>query len=646
MEPGWYEADFVLSDKGGRELLRHDAAFAVLDTDTRKAGYESPFFSWNFGGPHMTLREIDKIGKLLFDAGVRNTQVESEKVGAPWKLTMGQLPRLAPKSSDPVEADREMQVLITNRLAKFPHARMALIFHESGGGPFPLELLGGKTEVADKQAAYDKAKTDQALVIAKAYRKYAPQIKLVVGNSGTATPGLLAALFRGRFPREYLDFIGEESVGMTMPPELSVARENWILRETARVFGYGDVPISACYEWKCRRSRHLGLERYAEWGVRDILIGLAWRQPLVPTGALPDVGSSYYNTVWGDEAFTPLPQVYPKPTYPAVATATRVLDSVRFSRQIPTGSRTVYALEFTRGAEFIYAFWTARGEADLRLTLEKDAACRLTELLGRSAAVASAGGSLALTAGEGPRFLASPAAIKSMALAGARRFPREAPPAAGFTVANAMDKPEEWVADGSVDPRLDVPARSPVEKTTFRRPGAYALRAAVDAEKGPCLELELLPTNGCPALMQEYVFLKLKQPALLPGEPATIGLWVKGNSSWGKLFWEIEDAEGERWLSAGSGGYGCDVYDWPELAGLNFDGWHFLKFPLTGLSPVKVASPGQDGFQWQHNGAGNRQIDYPIKATGIAVSMPRQALNLLEMEPVETVIRLKDLGAY
>ena len=33
----------------------------------------------------------------------------------------------------------------------------------------------------------------------------------------------------------------------------------------------------------------LGLERHAEWNVRDVLIGHAWRQPLIPTAGLPDV---------------------------------------------------------------------------------------------------------------------------------------------------------------------------------------------------------------------------------------------------------------------------------------------------------------------------------------------------------------------
>lgn len=644
---GWYGVDYTLSAREGQELLRHTAFFALIDKDTRKAGYESPYFAWNFGGPHGTITNIAQVGELLLNAGIRNTQVASEKVGEPWKLTMGQLPYIRSRSKDPAEADQELEKLIKASLEKYPHATMALIFHESGGGPYPLELLGGKTEVDAKQSEYDKAKTAGALALAKAYRKWAPQIRLVIGNSGSVTPGLLASLFRGGFPREYLDFMGEETVGMTIPPELSVGKANWILRETARVFGYGEVPVSACFEWKCRRSRHLGLLRFAEWNARDILIGLAWRQPLVPTVGLPDVGSSYYNSVWGDEAFTPYPQVYPKPSYAAVSTATRVLDCVRFVRMIPTGSRTVYALEFTRGDEFVYAFWTARGELDLTLALEKDSPCRLTELLGRSTAVKSVSGALTLHVGEGAQYLTSPVAVKGVTGLGERHFPREQPPAgAAVVVANALDKPGEWQVDSAIDPRLDVPAKAPVTSDSFRRPGVYELRAATDEEKGPCLELELIQTNDCPALMQEYTFLKLRQPVDLSGRPGTIGMWVRGNSSWGKLFWEVEDADGERWLSAGSGGYGCDAYDWQEQAGLNFDGWNFIQFPITSLSPIKINAPGQDGYQWQYKGVGNRRLDYPLKITGVAVSMPRQALNLLEMERVRTVIRMKDLSVY
>ncbi|OGV55634.1 MAG: hypothetical protein A2X49_02715 [Lentisphaerae bacterium GWF2_52_8] len=644
---GWYSVDYKLLGKDGSELLKHKAYFALIDSDKRKAGYDSPYFAWNFGGAHGTIKDINVSGPLLLKAGIRSTHVANEKVGEPWKLALKQLPRISPKAKDPQAAEKEIEDLIKGMLERFPHAQMALIFHESGGGPFPLEIVGGKTELDEKQAEYDKKKADHLEMIAKAYRKLAPQIKLVVGNSGNSNPGLLASLFRAKVPREYIDYLGEESIGATMPPELSVAQENWVMQEVARVFGYGEIPVCACYEWKCRRSRNLGLERFAEWNVRDILIGHAWKQPLIPTVALPDVGTSYYNTVWGDEAFTHNPQVYPKPGYPAVSTATQVLDCAKFERMVPTGSLTVYALEFKRGNEFIYAFWTARGELDATLDFEKDGNIRMTEMLGRSSDLKSSGGKLKLHIGEGAVYLTSPVALKAVSSLGERSFPREQAPAdAKIFVASKMDKAEDWKLDMSVDPRIDVPAKAPISSYSFRRPGKYELRQVKDEKKGDCLELELIKEGDCPALMQEYTFLKLAKPLEIPGTPATVGLWVKGNSSWGKIFWELEDAEGEKWISAGTGGYGCNAYDWPEQAGINFDGWNFVQFPITDKSPVKVESPGQNGFQWQHNGTGNRKIDYPVKLTGLAISMPRQALDILKMEPVKASIRLGGLGAY
>ena len=79
--------------------------------------------------------------------------------------------------------------------------------------------------------------------------------------------------------------------------------------------------------------------------------------------------------------------------------------------------------------------------------------------------------------------------------------------------------------------------------------------------------------------MHDYAFLKLKTSAPVPGAPKTIGVWVRGNSGWGQLMWEYQDAEGEKWLSCGTGGYGCNVYDWPGQASINFDGWNFVQFP-------------------------------------------------------------------
>ena len=147
--------------------------------------------------------------------------------------------------------------------------------------------------------------------------------------------------------------------------------------------------------------------------------------------------------------------------------------------------------------------------------------------------------------------------------------------------------------------------------------------------------------------MNEYTLLKLKTPAPVPGRPTTLGVWVKGNSGWGRVMWEFQDAEGKSWLSCGVGGdeWGCDVLDWAGEISINFDGWCFLSFPISVDSPAKIISPGDVDAQWVVSGQ-NKKVAYPIKLTGLAVEMTRKGLNLTELEPVSPAIRFKDLSAF
>src|ERR1019366_6975906 len=78
----------------------------------------------------------------------------------------------------------------------------------------------------------------------------------------------------------------------------------------------------------------------------------------------------------------------------------------------------------------------------------------------------------------------------------------------------------------------------------------FDIRQVNDTEKGACLELELKREGEVPHVVGEYTALRLKQPLPIPGKPHAVGVWVKGDGSWGRIFWEIEDAKGERWRSS------------------------------------------------------------------------------------------------
>src|SRR4029077_17840289 len=124
------------------------------------------------------------------------------------------------------------------------------------------------------------------------------------------------------------------------------------MAETGWKFGYDNIPLAGCFEYTSRAERDLGSQRHAEGYARDMLIGLAFRFPTISPAGIEDVGNAYYDHLWGASGLCQRnPFHYPKPAYVALATLTKVLDSVKLVRQMPTGSSSAYALEFERGNE-------------------------------------------------------------------------------------------------------------------------------------------------------------------------------------------------------------------------------------------------------------------------------------------------------
>ena len=355
------------------------------------------------------------------------------------------------------------------------------------------------------------------------------------------------------------------------------------------------------------------------------------------------MANSYYDTIWGYGAFSRWPLAYPNDAFSATATLTLLLDRATFVRQLSTGSPTVYCLEFQRDGGRVYALWTARGEVDVALDLGSAKAYTRTTMCG---AVAENQTAAKLVVDEEPLYLTAAAPIAGVRAALSRRYPHEQYAGSDkATVAAPLAAAGEIAIVAAPDKRIESTTRNP-SFISFFRPGAYSAATVADEERGACIELALA-TNNTPYLYSEYTFLAIPGAAPVAGEPSTIGVWVKGNSSWGKLFFEVTDAEGQKWLSAGTGGYGCVTYDWPGQAAINFDGWHFVQFPLTAASPVKVFAPGENQWQWQRDGeGGNAQIDFPVRVTGLGVAMHQQVLNLTALVPVNPVVRLQKLSVY
>ncbi|MFN0077009.1 MAG: hypothetical protein ACKVY0_11095 [Prosthecobacter sp.] len=632
---GWYGLRISVNDERGETLMKHEAALALVGKDTRTAGYESPFGTWWFNGVHYTTRDPAIAGPLLHKAGMRRTTFfwtkDSEPELAPWKVSLNQIKwpfRLVDLQNWP-SAEARAEKDITEMLRRFPHCQYVDLFHESyDPGAYPPELYDEKYVAKDAALAQREDELyELGLRGAKFFRAKFPQLKIIAGNSGGSI-GMIAVMLRRGFPRELIDYLGSEATGQTIAPEKLSPHTSggiWLMGETARKLGY-DIPLAGCFEFTSRPERDLDPQRAAEWYARDVMIGLAHRFPTVSPAVIEDVGNAYYDALWGAGGLCQRqPLLYPKPAYVAQATLTKVLDGVKLTRQLDTGSSSAHALEFTRGKKHVYAVWTTRGECEMQVELPADSTLTLTSFYGEQREQTSKDKRLIVTASSAVSYFTSPVAIKGIT-AGTRRFPQQSPPP-GTQVVAKMDTATDWQL-----------AEEPTLTTKVRVPGKFTLSQQNDPEHGPCIEVALQKSGELPAVVGEYTALRLKTPAPIPGKPHTISMWVKGDSSWGRIMWEIEDAKGERFSS--SGGY--DGGDWGNYSALDFDGWCFMSFPLTDDSPIKHVEPGSGQGQWK--GTTDGRLDHPLKLTGIYVITHRQSLDLTKMVPVKTPLRFRDVS--
>ncbi|MDD5704841.1 MAG: hypothetical protein PHR35_02880 [Kiritimatiellae bacterium] len=648
---GWYGIRFSLCDKSGKELVRHPSSFAVLPPDTRQAGYESPYGTWWFVGVHGQPRAAEPVGPLFLRAGLRRLvmdwKIHSEATLAPYKCTLSNVRYLYRHYH--VDFDQWFPLMtntLEQTLARFPHCNLALIFHEDFGPneargaewfPFPPELNGGTPPKmnAEQEKIFQEHFWKKATGLTEYYRRNHPGIKLIFGNTGWSGH-LIAEFLRRGYPRENIDYFGIEATGQTIIPEklheAGMLGGSLLVKETARKFGYGDVPISACPEWVFRPADSLGLKTHAEWVMRDCLIAHAYGSPLITPLMICDQGNSYYHSTWGGgQAFTTrYPLLQPKPAYVAMSTLTRVLDQAKLKRVVPSGSTSLHIVEFETSGGRVYALWTVRGTREVALRFVRKTKLTAIDIMGRERRLKTTGKRLRLQVGTGVTYLRSAVGIEE-AIPGASAFPEDPVPKNAVVVAPLNDSAAWTIADQS-DKRLAPLGRATLETVT-------------DPEKGACLQVTMIPSNCLPETVSERIYLQLKEPVPIPGEPTALGVWVKGNSSWGRVMWEFEDAKGETWLSSGRGGWGCDMLDWPGRISINFDGWNFLKLNLPTPIPADVKPTGWMHSQWFNTG-GDLRVDFPIKLKGFAVEMNDLTPYLDEMVPVKDLsIRLKDVSA-
>ena len=676
---GYYDLDVTLACDGCKPLL-HAGRFAILGKDERKWSREdSPYATWWFTC-HGSPGAMEIGGPLMRKAGIRKscnappTPEMAEKynilnngnLSVPFRYgnidpATGRFKDVTVQEKDPANPKKKISRTMTGEEAFVkkvrdgmkPHLRYdhIMIWHESAPGyGIPEELLNMPlSEQAQNLKEQDKIIAQYINECGRIIRKHFPRLRIQIGNSSASIGAATRPLRAGADPR-YYDRIGIEIPSqLIMPEKLQECgfQGMMVSKDIASKLAKRPVKADGCWEFIYRPARDLGEQQQAEWHMRDILISLANDFNLISIGLLFDCTNAYYNHFYGASGIIDrAPYVYPKRAYVAYAALTGALDTVKFNRQIPTGSTTVYALEFKKAdGTFAYAFWSARGAFELEIDNSDNAGflglvspkAFLTEFYGRKRTLS--GDVITVKGGTAPVYLNTEKPLKSLKIA-KRSFPEEEARAVKAKLGSSFD--DASLVTVSPDPMITSRGTGflPIMK-----PGTFAVETVNDPEKGKALKVTL-DTKTDPyrsKYITEFTTIRLKNPMPVEGSPAAVGVWVKGNSNWGQIRFEIEDAQGEIFKGVTTNGWGCDIYDWPGNTCVNFDGWCYVAQPLCATSLFCNHSPGPAKEQWVSCG-GDKKIDFPIKVRAVTVGMNRHKLDLLDFKKTEPSILLRDFG--
>ena len=681
---GYYPFELTITTPSLPNSFTHNGAFAVLPPAARMVDkYDSPYGIWNFGGNHGSPRDPAIGASIMQKAGIvrsgfhKPSQEEQDKYNLTTarfhkmdlpidfqKLVFKEVRVKVPDPENPgkeiskkVPAPEAAEIKLRQAIEKDPTITTVMLWHEDAPSyveyGIPTELLGmPMPEFGTKGTASAMQVNAAGEIVRRVSEQTGRKLRLQIGNSTTSIGAVVWPIRQGAKP-EYYDDIGIETPSQSIPPEsldMAGLQAMVVTREIADYYIKDHhADLTGCYEFTVRCERDIGGHQLAEWYMRDILVSLANRFKHISPGLIFDCKNSYYDSIWGAAGMLGRnPYCYPKEAYVAYAVLTSVLDDVKLTKQRDTGSTTVYALEFNRADDkVVTALWAARGE--VRFSLETTGEGTATHMLGAVDALQA--GTNSVWGGTSPMYVVTDEPLKSISIAG-RTF-REDESIAGLAqVSEKMDDINGMTLEPDKVFRSYHKGSLPI-----LMPSNFTFSQVDDPEKGACIEVTLgspyvspgstkvITTKfGVPVTnhyVTEYTTIRFKEPKEVPGEPVILGVWVKGNSNWGKIRFEIEDAKGEVFKNRVNAGQ-----DWPCNLAVNFDGWSYVYAALTENSFYKEHSIGPERFQWisDEGPLADHVIDYPIKVRAITIPFNRNKLDLLDFKPSAKSIRLCNIG--
>lgn len=647
---GYHDVVIALLDAAGKVLLERHTSCALLPPDTRKHRATSPFGTWDFGGAHFTNDDFEITGPLYVKLGLRfgfGTKPEMRSkygiVPSTEPMVLGTIKTYEDTLKNSPDLDPTVLIFHETSISGRHITRVPDLFHDRP--PYQLD--------AEEKKNYDKL-LNEVIAAAKEMRRKYPKVHLRFGNGALPTQ---EEFYRRKLPAELFDSGGNESPAFGRPPETQppdcVGHNSgvWMIRQMLDAYGYKDKPVSHCYElcYPASNPGNLSTRTQADYFVRHALHSLAWNMPHIKIGCICDMGNSYYFSNWGATGFcNSKPELSVKPAFVAVATLTRVLDGARFSRILDLGSPTLYALEFKLPtSETAYALWTVRGQRPLRLKSDI-AAWKHTNDQGQESTVQAKGGIVEVGLSGSAVYLVGKGTLTPASFG--EPVYADAPPAK-HTVLSPLTSMDDWTIGKERDIELEY-----YDFMCPRRKGEFAFEPVKSiAGKEGALRITPRPIKHGKDTMPMYAVLAHNKGIPVPGKPTEIGMWVHGNSGWGRLIFELKDAKGQRWISLGAEQTDAPkkwvedmipaalraklarpaINDWNTsdvfgISHINFDGWRYVAFPLPGNYPG-------EGYGWPANsqwrGDKDGIVHYPLTVSRLIFELQEKVLHVKTFAP-------------
>ena len=544
--------------------------------------------------------------------------------------------------------NKETAKLTAERGVRHYFADATLCLHEYNiSGPqmmqYPTLMTGEpRYKLNEGEEARFQGTWKESIAKCKKTRAEKPGTEIIFGNS--SFNGIDEFLYR-KFPSELFDSLGHEACAlMRMPerqPELAAVQEAYWFKRALEEYGYKQ-PLTGCAEGRYHATNpgNHSEQAQADLYVRDMLHDLAYGFSRICPACMDDVGNGYYWSNWGASGLvTRSPDVHPKRSYVAYAVAAHLLSDADFVRAVPTGSHSTYCLEFDRRrGDKVFACWTLRGRRSMTLRGKFTGTFRkrvsLTGPQGNVSELARTKGTVSFDVSPSPVFVEGIKSCREVELAPPVYA---ALPDVKRTPLSALDSLVGWKLIAEPNPVLD-----DGNFDLARQKGEYDVSPVADPERGGCLQFAYKRPTRRPPWVPSYQELALEKPIEIPGQPTSLGLYVRGNSGWGRVNLELRDAKGERWLSTGMPN-AWNANDEQSVSYIIHDGWRWMEIPLPGHYAGGFHWPRF--ANWRHDD-GDAIVDYPLQLTGLSVEQRGKIVYVTEMvETSKAPVRLSNLMA-